>query len=236
MKNKKAESKLKAGTIVSAKNLSKVYDRGQENEVWAIRDINLDIMEGEFISIMGPSGSGKTTLLNCISGIDEASEGEVIIAGENLQEMKDGPKTRYRAAKMGFIFQTFNLIPVLTALENVEMPLLVNGVPAGQARKDASAMLEKVGLGNRLHHKPAELSGGQRQRVTIARALVHNPAVIWADEPTGNLDSKTADEVMDLMYQLNQEMNETFVIVTHDHGIAKKTDRIIEIEDGRIKQ
>lgn len=233
MKNKKAKG---TDIIVSAKNLSKVYDRGQENEVWAIRDINLEIEEGEFISIMGPSGSGKTTLLNCISGIDEASEGEVVIAGENLQEMKDGPKTRYRAAKMGFIFQTFNLIPVLTALENVEMPLLVNGVSAGQARRDATEMLKKVGLGNRLDHKPAELSGGQRQRVTIARALVHNPAVVWADEPTGNLDTKTADEVMDLMYKLNQEMNETFVIVTHDHDIAKKTDRIVEIEDGRIKQ
>lgn len=220
--------------IVKSENLSKIFNKGKENEVKALFDINLEIKEGEMVSIMGPSGSGKTTLLNCISGIDEATSGKIFIDGEDLQKMRDTKKTKYRASKMGFIFQTFNLIPVLSAFENVEMPLLVNGVSKAEAHKRAMEMLEIVGLGGRVNHKPSELSGGQRQRVTIARALVHKPAVIWADEPTGNLDRKTAFEVFDLMLKLNKELNETFVVVTHDPEIAERTQRIIKMESGTI--
>jgi ABC-type lipoprotein export system ATPase subunit len=220
--------------IVKTENLSKVYDEGKDNEVWAIKDIDIQINEGEIVSIMGPSGSGKTTLLNVISGIDELSYGKVFIDGNDLSKMSDTEKTKYRAKKMGFIFQTFNLIPVLNALENVEMPLMLNGVKAKEAKKQALEMLEIVGLKDRANHKPAELSGGQRQRVTIARALVHKPAVIWADEPTGNLDRKTAFEVFQLMLKLNKEFNETFVVVTHDPEIADKTERIIKVDSGKI--
>lgn len=220
--------------IVKAVNLSKVYNQGKENEVIALDNVNLEIKKGEIVAIMGPSGSGKTTLLNCISGIDEATSGEVFVAGSDLQKMSDRKKTKYRAKNMGFIFQTFNLIPVLSAVENVEMPLLLNGVGAKSARKKAIEILETVGLGDRLHHKPNELSGGQRQRVTIARSLVHKPAVIWADEPTGNLDRKTAFDVFDLILKLNKAKNETVVVVTHDMEIAKKTQRIIKMDSGKI--
>lgn len=224
-----------AKLIVKAKDVKKIYHLGKPNEVHALRDGDLEIEQGEVVAIMGPSGSGKTTLLNCISGIDTATSGEIIVAGEDLQTMADRKKTKYRAAKMGFVFQTFNLIPVLSAVENVEMPLLVNGVSGTDARKQASEMLTKVGLGDRLHHKPSELSGGQRQRVTLARALVHTPDVVWADEPTGNLDTNTAQEVIDLMLELNKNMGVTLVMVTHDHEVAKQADRIIKIENGRVK-
>jgi putative ABC transport system ATP-binding protein len=220
--------------IVEAKQVSKVYFQGKANELWALKEANISVNAGEMVSIMGPSGSGKTTLLNCISGIDEATSGEVVIDGQDLQSLRDKEKTKYRASKMGFIFQTFNLIPVLTAVENVEMPLLVNNLSTAEAREKAVEMLTRVGLGDRLHHKPAELSGGQRQRVTVARALVHNPAVVWADEPTGNLDTKTADEIMQMMIQLNQEYNQTFVIITHDQDVADKTQRIIHMRDGKV--
>lgn len=223
-------------TIIKAENVSKIYNKGKDNEVRAVDGINLEIEEGEIVAIMGPSGSGKTTLLNIISGIDEATSGKIYIDGQNLQDMKDKTKTKYRATKMGFIFQTFNLIPVLTALENVQMPLLISGVHPKDAKEQALEMLDVVGLKDRADHKPSELSGGQRQRVTIARALVHKPAVIWADEPTGNLDRKTAFEVFDLILRLNKEFNETFVVVTHDPEIASKTQRIIEIESGKVKK
>ncbi len=220
--------------IVDVQNIKKIYNKGQENEVRAVDGVSLQIERGEIVAIMGPSGSGKTTLLNIISGIDEATTGKVIIDGQDLQTMKDRRKTKYRATKMGFIFQTFNLIPVLTALENVAMPLLISGVHPTTAKEQALDMLDVVGLKNRAEHKPAELSGGQRQRVTIARALVHKPAVIWADEPTGNLDRKTAFEVFDLILKLNKENNQTIVVVTHDPEIAKRTQRIIKMESGKL--
>lgn len=220
--------------MVQVKNITKIYNEGEESEVRALDGLSLDIKKGEMVAVMGPSGSGKTTLLNCISGIDEATSGEIFVDGEDIQKMPDRRKTKYRAQRMGFIFQTFNLIPVLSALENVEMPLLLSGKKGGDARDIAMEMLKIVGLEDRASHKPAELSGGQRQRVTVARALVHKPAVVWADEPTGNLDRKTAFEVFDLMLKLNDEQNETFVVVTHDEEIAKKTERIIKMESGKL--
>lgn len=221
-------------TILKAKDLTKVYNQGQLNEVRALQGVDMEIKKGEILSVMGPSGSGKTTLLNCISGIDTATSGEIIVDGNDLQKMKDKKKTRYRAEKMGFIFQTFNLIPVLSAVENVEMPLLINKVKAKEARERAMEMLKAVDLEDRADHKPAELSGGQVQRVTVARALVHEPSIVWADEPTGNLDRETAFEVFELMIKLNEEMHETFVVVTHDEEIAEKTQRIVEMESGKI--
>ncbi|BCX14159.1 MAG: ABC transporter ATP-binding protein [Candidatus Dojkabacteria bacterium] len=221
--------------LIEAKNVVKIFNKGMPNEVVALSDINLQIRKGEALTIMGPSGSGKTTLLNCISGIDDATRGEIWIARQNLQKMSDNKKTKYRSQKMGFIFQSFNLIPVLNALENVELPLLLNGYKPKEARKKAKLMLDKVGLSERYYHKPNELSGGQKQRVTIARALVHSPEVIWADEPTGNLDRKTAFEIFDLMVKLNHELGVTLVVVTHDQEIAEKTDRIIYMESGKIK-
>jgi putative ABC transport system ATP-binding protein len=186
------------------------------------------------VAIMGPSGCGKTTLLNCVSGLDDFDSGEVTIDGTNLRTMNDRTRTTYRARNMGFVFQTFNLLPVITAVENVELPLLVSGVKPGEARRRAVAALDQVGLSDRSHHRPAELSGGQRQRVTIARALVNDPAIVWADEPTGNLDSKAAADILQLMRQLNQQRGQTLVIVTHDPQIGKLCDRIIRMQDGQI--
>lgn len=235
-RKKHNEKERDNGYIIEAENVKKTYNKGLENEVKAVDDVNLRIKKGEVMSIMGPSGSGKTTLLNVISGIDEATSGEIFIDGQNLQKMGDVRKTRYRARKMGFIFQTFNLIPVLSALENIQMPLLISGEHPATARERALEMLDVVGLKNRADHKPAELSGGQRQRVTIARALVHRPAVVWADEPTGNLDRKTAFEVFDLMLDLNEKYEQTIVVVTHDEEIAKKTQRIVKMESGKVIQ
>jgi putative ABC transport system ATP-binding protein len=183
---------------------------------------------------MGPSGCGKTTLLNCLSGLDEFDSGVVRIEGADLRGMDDRRRTDYRSRRMGFIFQTFNLLPVLTAAENVELPLLVGGVRAAEARRRAVAALERVGLGERIEHRPAELSGGQRQRVSIARALVNKPAIVWADEPTGNLDSKTTSDVMNLIRELNAEQQQTFVIVTHDTDIGALCNRIVRMNDGEI--
>jgi putative ABC transport system ATP-binding protein len=186
------------------------------------------------VAIMGPSGCGKTTLLNCLSGLDGVDQGEVLIEGTPLAEMSDDERTIYRAKRMGFVFQFYNLLPVLTAVENVELPLLVSGVKAGPARLQAEEGLALVGLADWATHRPAELSGGQRQRVTIARALVNQPAIIWADEPTGDLDSETADEIMTLMEQLNEENGQTFVMVTHAPRVADWADRIVRMRDGLI--
>jgi putative ABC transport system ATP-binding protein len=186
------------------------------------------------VAIMGPSGSGKTTLLNCLSGLDAIDGGEVLIEGVSLGSMSDRERTDYRARRMGFVFQFYNLMPVLTAVENVELPLLVARVRPGAAREKALRALEMVGLGERADHLPDELSGGQRQRATIARALVNEPAIVWADEPTGDLDSENAGEIVALMRELNRERGLTFLIVTHDIAVGRSTDRIVRMVDGEI--
>lgn len=229
----KKANKAAAPAMITATQLHKNYYTGNV-EVQALRGVDLTIEQGEMVAIMGPSGCGKTTLLNCLSGLDELDAGEVLIEGESLHKMGDRARTRYRARRMGFIFQTYNLLPVLSALENVELPLLVSGVAPKAARERAIAALEQVGLGERMHHKPAELSGGQRQRVTIARALANEPAIIWADEPTGNLDSKTAADILTIMQDLNRQHQQTFVIVTHDPEVGELCDRVIHMYDGQI--
>ena len=190
---------------------------------------------GEMVAIMGPSGSGKTTLLNCLSGLDSIDGGELRIEGVSLSAMSDRERTDYRARRMGFVFQFYNLIPVLTAVENVELPLLVAHVDGRTARARALDALALVGLSERAGHVPDALSGGERQRVTIARSLVNDPAIVWADEPTGDLDSENATEIVALMRRLNAERGLTFLIVTHDIGVGRKTDRIVRMVDGRIR-
>jgi putative ABC transport system ATP-binding protein len=219
--------------IVEATNVVKIYDTGRV-KVPALRGVSLTVYRGEMVAVMGPSGSGKTTLLNCLSGLDTIDEGMILIAGKELARLPDDVRSEFRARHMGFVFQLFNLIPVLSALENVELPALLAGIRPSEARRRAWAVLEQVGLADRAGHKPAELSGGQQQRVAIARALVNQPDIIWADEPTGNLDTETADEVMALLRRLNRENGQTFVIVTHDPRIGSMCDRVIQMRDGLI--
>ena len=219
--------------IVEATNVVKIYDTGRV-KVPALRGVSLTVYRGEMVAIMGPSGSGKTTLLNCLSGLDTIDEGMILIAGKELARLPDDVRSEFRARHMGFVFQLFNLIPVLSALENVELPALLAGIRPSEARRRAWAVLEQVGLADRAGHKPAELSGGQQQRVAIDRALVNQPDIIWADEPTGNLDTETADEVMALLRRLNRENGQTFVIVTHDPRIGSMCDRVIQMRDGLI--
>ena len=219
--------------IVVAEQIHKTFRNG-EIEVHALRGVDLTIGTGEMVAIMGPSGCGKTTLLNTLSGLDSFEEGQVTIEGTSLADMSDRRRTDYRARRMGFVFQSFNLLPVISAVENVEMPLLVSGVRPAQARKRALESLESVGLIDRASHRPMELSGGQIQRVTIARALVNHPALVWADEPTGNLDVGSSADVLALMQRLNQEQGQTFVIVTHDPQVAAQCGRIVRMEDGEI--
>jgi ABC-type lipoprotein export system ATPase subunit len=222
-----------AEAIVEAKRVDKVYDTGKV-QVHALRAVTFTVHRGEMVAIMGPSGSGKTTLLNCLSGLDRIDGGEVAIEGVPLGAMSDEERTDYRAKRMGFVFQFYNLMPVLTSVENVELPLLVARVPAKEARRKALEALDLVGLRERASHVPDELSGGQRQRATIARALVNNPAIVWADEPTGDLDSENAEEIVALMRSLNVEHGLTFLIVTHDIGVGRATDRIVRMVDGEI--
>lgn len=222
--------------IIEAKGVEKRYNTGTVI-VEALKGVDLSVAAGEMVSVMGPSGCGKTTLLNTLSGLDEIDGGQIAIAGRDLSQMGDKERTGYRAANMGFVFQFYNLLPVLTAVENVEMPLLLDGtrrLKAGEARQLALEALEAVGLREQAEQRPAELSGGQRQRVTIARALVNRPAIVWADEPTGDLDSTTSQEIVDLMRRLNRENGQTFVIVTHSLEVGQQTDRIIWMKDGRI--
>ena len=221
--------------IINAKKVHKTYDTGKIL-VNALKGIDLEIRKGEMIAVMGPSGCGKTTLLNCLSGLDDLSSGSVHLEGQDVHAMKDNPRTEYRARKMGFIFQSFNLLPVLTALENVELPLLVSGTSPREARKKAEKALDLVGLTDWKDHKPSELSGGQQQRVTIARSLVNDPIIVWADEPTGNLDSKNSKEIMALLTKLNRENNLTFVIVTHDPSVGSMCKRVVRMENGLIKE
>jgi putative ABC transport system ATP-binding protein len=204
-----------------------------EEKIQAVRGINLSIQQGDMIAIMGPSGCGKTTLLNVLSGIDEPSAGQVMISGNPLFGISDDDRTNIRAREMGFIFQKFHLLDVMTAVENVEVPLLLMGKSPTDARDKAQQALEKVGLRDRSKHRPSELSGGQQQRVSIARAIVHSPSVILCDEPTGNLDSETSNQVMDLLEEINQS-GTTVVIVTHDEEIAKRCSRTIRLRDGII--
>ncbi len=224
-----------AGPIIEVRALEKIYDTGTIR-VEALRGIDMTVERGEMVAIMGPSGCGKTTLLNCLSGIDDPTTGTVMIEGTDLSTLDDDTKTGYRARRMGFIFQFYNLLPVLSAIENVELPLLVSGTSAKDARERAVASLDRVGLMDWASHRPSELSGGQRQRVTIARALVNDPAIVWADEPTGDLDSQTADEVMGLMQELNEQHNQTFLIVSHDSGVAARCHRTIFMRDGLIER
>jgi len=219
--------------IVEARSIRKSYDTGVVR-VDALKGVDLVLERGEVVAIMGPSGCGKTTLLNCLSGLDSIDAGEVLIEGTPLSAMSDRERTDYRARRMGFVFQFYNLIPVLTAVENVELPLLLARVDAGEARRRALDALDLVGLVERARHVPDELSGGERQRVTIARSLANDPAIVWADEPTGDLDSENAAEIVELMRQLNQKRGLTFLIVTHDISVGRKTDRIVRMLDGEI--
>jgi putative ABC transport system ATP-binding protein len=219
--------------IVEAHGVVKTYGTGTVR-VEALRGVDLVLEKGEMVAIMGPSGCGKTTLLNCLAGLDSVDEGEVAIDGTPLSAMSDRERTDYRARHMGFVFQFYNLMPVLTAVENVELPLLIARAPGGEARRRALAALDLVGLADRGDHVPDALSGGERQRVTIARSLVNDPAIVWADEPTGDLDSENAAEIVELMRMLNVERGLSFLIVTHDISVGRKADRIVRMLDGRV--
>ncbi len=221
-----------AQPILMARGVRKVYETGSQ-QVTALRDLDLVINRGEFVAVMGPSGSGKTTLLNCLSGLDEIDAGTVTVEGHELHRMRDAARTSHRAKRMGFIFQAFNLIPVLSAAENVELPLLLNGTSSKAARRRALKTLDRVGLARRHDHPPNELSGGEQQRVAVARALAIEPALAWADEPTGNLDTTTADRVMGLLRELHAE-GLTLVLVTHDHSIGQTAQRVVSMIDGAI--
>lgn len=219
--------------IVEATEVVKTYDTGRI-KVRALRGVTLSVKRAEIIAIMGPSGCGKTTLLNCLSGLDNIDSGRILIDNSDINRLSDNQKTEFRARRMGFVFQFYNLLPVLSAVENVELPLLVSGIAVKETRRRALAALEQVHLLDWANHRPAELSGGQRQRVTVARALVNEPAIVWGDEPTGDLDSANAHEIMDLICELNQRQRQTFVLVTHDANIAARTHRIVYMVDGLI--
>jgi putative ABC transport system ATP-binding protein len=219
--------------IIELADVVKTYASGS-TAVAALKGVSLTIAAGEMVAIMGASGCGKTTLLNCMSGLDDIDAGTIRVDGTDLATLNDRQKTSYRARNMGFIFQTYNLLPVLSAVENVELPLVVSGVAAGAARERAIAALERVGLADKAQSRPSQLSGGQRQRVTIARSLVNDPAIVWADEPTGALDSKTANDIVTLMEELNAEHGQTFVLVTHDAAIGKRCHRLVHMSDGEI--
>jgi len=219
--------------IVETRKLVKLYAFGKVMSD-VLRGVDLRVTRGEMISIMGPSGCGKTTLLNLISGLDKATNGEIIVDGHYVTSMSDSELTRFRLTKIGIIFQSYNLIPTLTALENVELPMSIAGVCHYERRERAESLLEEVGLSQKFNHMPYELSGGEQQRVAIARALANSPAIVLADEPTGNLDSKTSEEVVSLMRSLNEDESQTFIIVTHDQQVAKVADRTVQMKDGVV--
>lgn len=220
--------------VIELVKVNKVYDMGAEVQVQALKDISISIERGEYVAIMGPSGSGKTTLMNILGCLDTPTSGLYLFDGTNVSEMDDNDLAKIRNQGIGFVFQTFNLIPRSDALHNVELPLIYSGVPVSERKERARSTLEMVGLGERIHHKPNELSGGQRQRVAIARALINNPSIILADEPTGNLDSKTGDEIMIFFEELHAKGN-TIILVTHEEYIAEHAKRIIRIKDGMVE-
>jgi putative ABC transport system ATP-binding protein len=219
--------------VVVGKDVWKVYGTG-ETAVSALRGVSIEIRRAEILAVMGPSGCGKTTFLNCFSGLDDISKGVVTVEGTNIHRMPDAQKSAHRARRTGFVFQSYNLLPILSAEENVELPLLISGRPAREARQEARAILSRMGLGDRLTHRPAELSGGQQQRVSLARALVAHPAIVWADEPTGNLDAEGSREVTGLLRELNRQYQQTMVVVTHDSDVAAACDRTLHMRDGQL--
>lgn len=218
--------------VVKAKGLTKSYLLGRQ-KIPVLDNVEVNIRRGEMVAVMGPSGCGKTTLLNCLSGIDSVDKGKVWIEGNEITSMPDAQRTKHRAHRMGFVFQSFNLIPVITAQKNVELPLQLQGLKPKETQARALAALAQVEIKDRAKHKPLEMSGGQQQRVAIARALVNKPAIVWGDEPTGNLDTKTAKEVMDIFTDLNKQ-GVTFLIVTHDPKVAALADRVLHMDSGRI--
>jgi len=220
--------------IVEAFDVVKTYETGALT-VPALRGVSLRVRRGEMVAVMGPSGCGKTTLLNCLSGLDDVNEGRILVEGQDLARMGDDERTGYRARRMGFIFQSFNLLPVLDAVENVELPLLVSGLRPKDARTRAEAALRDVGLGHRLRHKPRELSGGEQQRVAVARSVVNRPSIVWADEPTGNLDSDTSRGIIELLKRLQSTMGQTYVIVTHAAEVARECDRVVRMRNGSVE-
>lgn len=224
---------IRLSLVIETQNLKKRYRMG-EVDVYALNGVDLRVKAGEFMSIMGASGSGKTTLLNLIGALDRPTEGKVRIKGTDIAKLNDDELAELRNREIGFVFQFFNLVARMSALKNVEMPMAFAGIPPDERKRRAKELLEIVGLGDRIDHKPTELSGGEQQRVAIARALVNNPSVVLCDEPTGNVDSKTGKEVMEILRKLNSEQGQTFVIVTHDPLVAESVDRIAHMQDGVI--
>lgn len=220
-------------TCVEVRNVHKSFRRGSE-VVDVLNGLNLTVSEGEFVSLMGPSGSGKTTLLNLIAGLDRPTEGEVFVRGEQISSMTESQLAAWRTRSIGFVFQFYNLLPVLTAYRNVELPLLLLPLSASQRKQQVLTALDIVGLSERLHHRPGQLSGGQQQRVGIARAIVTDPSLLVADEPTGALDSKSADEILDLLGELRKSLNKTIIIVTHDPRAAARADREVHLDKGQL--
>jgi putative ABC transport system ATP-binding protein len=220
---------------IEVRGVNKVYRR-DEVEVPVLSDLSLDIARGDYVALMGPSGSGKTTLLNLIGGIDQPTSGAIVVDGTDISQLKGRELARWRARHIGFIFQLYNLIPVLTALQNVELPLLLVKMSAQERKRRAATALDLVGLGDRVNHFPRQLSGGQEQRVAIARALVSDPAILLADEPTGDLDRKSAGEILDLLERLNQEFHKTVVMVTHDPHAAERAHRLVHLEKGELSE
>ena len=219
--------------IISVRGLKKLYRLGEE-KMWALRGVDLDIYPGEFVCIIGRSGSGKSTLLNMIAGLEKPTKGQIIVCGKHLEKMNEKNLVEFRLKHIGFIFQQFNLFASMTAVENVAMPLVYRGVPPKERKKRAEEMLKRLGLGAHMNHKPSQMSGGQQQRVGIARALLANPPVIFADEPTGNLDSKTSEDILNLMQTVTHDEGHTLVMVTHDPTVATHADRVVTILDGEI--